>query len=232
MSDQLPTFDPPKHTDHRALLMRLITPKRLNENEQFMWRLADRQLDEIVDAGHCEFISEFASPFAMLVVADLLGVPESDHDEFRANLAAKGPKHNVGSTTNALQHSPLEYLYEQFTRYVSRAPRPPDRRRAHRAGHGDVPGRIAARGDRRRAHRREPVRRGSGDDRAAARRRAASCSGEQPDLQAVAARRSRARIPNFVEETLRFEGPIKGDFRLARVPDDRRGRRRPRRQRR
>ena len=91
MSDQLPTFDPPKHTDHRALLMRLITPKRLNENEQFMWRLADRQLDEIVDAGHCEFISEFASPFAMLVVADLLGVPESDHDEFRANLAAKGP---------------------------------------------------------------------------------------------------------------------------------------------
>ena len=28
-SDQLPSFDPPKHTDHRALLMRLITPKRL-----------------------------------------------------------------------------------------------------------------------------------------------------------------------------------------------------------
>jgi cytochrome P450 len=46
-SDQLPTFDPPKHTAHRALLMRLITPKRLNENEEFMWRLADRQIDEI-----------------------------------------------------------------------------------------------------------------------------------------------------------------------------------------
>ena len=29
MSDQLPTFDPPKHRDHRALLMRLLTPKRL-----------------------------------------------------------------------------------------------------------------------------------------------------------------------------------------------------------
>ena len=45
MSDQLPTLDPPMHTDHRALLMRLITPKRLKENEEFMWRLADRQLD-------------------------------------------------------------------------------------------------------------------------------------------------------------------------------------------
>ena len=37
MSDQLPTLDPPKHTDHRALLMRLITPKRLRGNEEFMW---------------------------------------------------------------------------------------------------------------------------------------------------------------------------------------------------
>src|SRR5262249_31602570 len=118
MSDQLPTFDPPTHTDHRALLMRLITPKRLSENEQFMWRMADRQLDEFVASGRCEFISEFATQFAMLVVADLLGVPESDHAEFRANLASKGPKANVGSTSKSLQHSPLEYLYAQFTRYV------------------------------------------------------------------------------------------------------------------
>src|SRR6266508_2637709 len=66
MSDQLPTFDPPKHTDHRALLLRLITPKRLKENEAFMWRLADRQIDEFLDQGRCEFISEFASPFALL----------------------------------------------------------------------------------------------------------------------------------------------------------------------
>src|SRR6476619_3111638 len=44
-SDQLPSFDPPMHTAHRGLLMRLITPKRLKENEEFMWQLADRQLD-------------------------------------------------------------------------------------------------------------------------------------------------------------------------------------------
>jgi cytochrome P450 len=76
-SDQLPTFDPPKHGAHRALLMKLITPRRLRENEEFMWRLADRQLDELIDRGQCEFIGEFAGPFAMLVIADLLGVPEA-----------------------------------------------------------------------------------------------------------------------------------------------------------
>ena len=47
-SDQLPTLDPPKHTAHRALLMSLITPKRLKENEDFMWKLADQQIDSFI----------------------------------------------------------------------------------------------------------------------------------------------------------------------------------------
>src|SRR4029079_16013783 len=47
-SDQLPAFDPPKHTAHRGLLLRLITPKRPKENEDFMWRLCDRQLDDFI----------------------------------------------------------------------------------------------------------------------------------------------------------------------------------------
>ena len=99
-SDQLLTFDPPVHTAHRALLMRLITPKRLRENEEFMWRLADRQIDEFIDRGDGEFIGGYGQPFAMLVVADLLGVPEADHELFREQLGA-GPARasgTVGST--------------------------------------------------------------------------------------------------------------------------------------
>ncbi|MET9972121.1 cytochrome P450, partial [Streptomyces sp. NPDC006356] len=65
MSDQLPTFDPPKHTDHRALLMRLITPKRLKENEAAMWHLADGVLDTYLTGGEGEFISGFAGPFTL-----------------------------------------------------------------------------------------------------------------------------------------------------------------------
>jgi cytochrome P450 len=216
MSDQLPTLDPPVHTAHRALLMRLITPKRLGENEEFMWRLADRQLDEFVDHGRCEFVSEFASPFAALVVADLLGVPESDHHAFRANLAAKGPKSNVGSTTETMRHNPLEFLYERFTRYVE------DRRReptddvltglaTARFPDGSLPEvidvvRIAA--NLFAAGQETTVRLLAS---------ALLVLAEAPDLQRHL-RRDRARIPNFVEEVLRFESPVKGDFRLARVP--------------
>ena len=40
---------------------------------------------------------------------------------------------------------------------------------------------------------------------------------EDPELQQPS-ESERDRIPNFIEETLRMESPIKGDFRLSRVP--------------
>jgi len=116
--DQLPTFDPPVHTAHRALLSRMITPKRLKENEEFIWRLADRQYDAALVGGRCEFIGEFANPFAMLVIADLLGVPESDHAEFREALLTEVG--TIGSSEGeTMHHSPLEYLYGKFAEYIS-----------------------------------------------------------------------------------------------------------------
>ena len=54
---------------------KLITPKRLKENEDFMWRLADNQLDKFIGRGECEFLEDYAKPFSLLVIADLLGVP-------------------------------------------------------------------------------------------------------------------------------------------------------------
>jgi cytochrome P450 len=215
-SDQLPTLDPPVHTAHRALLMRLITPKRLSENEEFMWRLADRQLDEFLANGKCEFITEFASPFALLVIADLLGVPEEDHEMFRNELATKKPGHVVGrSGDKAMTHSPLEWLYARFGEYVE------DRRQNPRDDvitglalatfpDGSLPEvidvvRVAANLF---AAGQETTVRLLGA--------ALQLLGERPELQDLL-RGDRARIPNFVEETLRYESPVKGDFRLARV---------------
>jgi cytochrome P450 len=216
MHDQLPTFDPPKHTDHRALLLRLITPKRLKENEAFMWRLADRQIDEFIANGKVEFITEFAGPFTMLVIADLLGVPEEDHDKFRARLAPH-PDRAVGSTDQkGMQRHPLGWLYEQFSAYVE------DRRANPRDDvltglatatfpDGSTPEvidvvRVAANVF---AAGQETTVRLFGA--------ALQFIAERPDLQ-QSLRENRDRIPNFIEETLRIESPVKGDFRLSRVP--------------
>jgi cytochrome P450 len=41
-----------------------------------MWRRADRQIDEFAARGECEHVGDFAGPFTLYVIADLLGVPE------------------------------------------------------------------------------------------------------------------------------------------------------------
>src|ERR1700689_4256683 len=86
-SDQLPSFDPPNHTAHRHLLMRLITPNRLKEDKTFMWEFAARLLDGVVEQGSCEMVSDYSEPFTLTVFADLEGVPESDHSVFRERLS-------------------------------------------------------------------------------------------------------------------------------------------------
>jgi cytochrome P450 len=214
MSDQLPTLDPPVHTDHRSILMRLITPKRLSENEEFMWRLADRQLDEFVANGRCEFIAEFAGPFALLVIADLLGVPEEDHPRFREMLHDRKHQSAIGGLEGELALNPLEFLYQEFTSFIE------DRRREPRDDvltglalatfpDGSVPPvedvvRVAANLF---AAGQETTVRLLGA--------ALQIIAERPDLQEWL-REDPSRIRNFVEEALRMESPVKGDFRLSR----------------
>ncbi|MGW1625478.1 cytochrome P450 [Streptomyces sp. NPDC002172] len=218
MSDQLPTMDPPVHTDHRALLMRLITPKRLKENEASMWHLADGLLETFLAPGEGEFISGFAGPFTLLVIADLLGVPGEDQQEFMDRLQRRPQDGGgIGSTgDDTLHHSPLEFLYGRFAAYIE------ERRREPRADvltglatatfpDGSTPEvidvvRVAA--NLFAAGQETTVRLLSSALRILA---------ERPELQRLL-RTERDRIPNFVEETLRAESPVKGDFRLSKVP--------------
>ena len=186
-SDQIITMDPPEHYDHRHLLMRQLTPKRLKENEDFVWRLADRQIDELMGGDEHELMTGYANPFAMFVIADLLGVPESDHEEFRTALSRQNRGGGVGSTKAEMSHNPLEWLYERFSRYIEDRRRCATRRRAHRTRQHEVPQRRPPRGHRRRARGHQRLRGRPGDDRPPPRHRAAADRGP-PGPAAAAAR--------------------------------------------
>jgi cytochrome P450 family 150 subfamily A5 len=213
-SDQLTTMDPPMHRDHRHLVMRQLTPRRLKENEEFVWRLADRQIDEFMARDDGEYIGGYANPFTLFVIADLLGVPEDEHGEFRAALARRPRDGAVGSTKDSLSLNPLEWLYDRFSRYIE------DRRLEPRHDvltalatttfpDGELPEvidvvRVAANVF---AAGQETTVRLLGTT--------LQLIGENPDLQLLLRERPEL-IPNFVEESLRIESPVKGDFRLAR----------------
>jgi cytochrome P450 len=215
MHEHMVTMDPPDHTRERALLMRLITPKRLKDNEAFMWRLADQQLDEFVADGRCEFISAFAQPFALLVVADLLGVPEEDHQRFREGFGLSVSPGQVGAGEgDNVGENPLAWLDEWFGGYVE------DRRRAPRR---DVLTQLATATypDGTMPEVTAVVRTATflfaAGQETTARLLAAALKhlAEHPELQDEL-RAQRDRIPGFIDEALRIESPVKADFRLAR----------------
>jgi cytochrome P450 len=183
-----------------------------------MWQLCDGLLDTFLANGEREFIGGFASPFTRLVIADLLGVPKEDHEEFAEALQGRPRSDSAvgGTGEGTLAHNPLEFLYERFTAYVE------DRRREPRDDvltglatatfpDGSTPEvldvvRVAA--NLFSAGQETTVRLLSA---------ALLLIAERPELQRRL-RAERDRVPNFIEETLRVESPVKGDFRLSRTP--------------
>ncbi len=213
MAEHITTQDPPLHTRTRGLMNKLITPKRLKENEDFMWRLADHQLDTFIDRGECEFLDDYAKPFSLLVIADLLGVPAADHDEFRAVFATEQVGALGEETPTA--HNPLQWLNDKFYAYIE------DRRREPR---GDVLTELAE----------AKYEDGSTPDIVDVMNlstflfaagtetttklvsSAMRIIAENPEYETYL-REDRSRIPSFLEETLRMESPVKAHFRMART---------------
>jgi cytochrome P450 len=214
MSEHIVTQDPPLHTRTRGLLSRLITPKRLSENEEFMWRLADKQLDGFVDRGSCEFLEAYARPFSGLVIADLLGIPTTVHEESRAVYEGQV----VGSVEDdsvTRTHNPLEWMNDKFDKFIT------DRRREPR---GDVLTELAEAKypDGSTPEVIDVIRLATflfaaGQETTTKLISAAlRVIAENPDLQKLL-RDNRDLIPAFLEETLRLESPVKSHFRIART---------------
>jgi cytochrome P450 len=214
MHEHMVTMDPPDHTRERALVMRLLTPKRMKDNEEFMWHLADRQLDEFLADGRCEFITAYAQPFAMLVVADVLGVPEADHQRFREGFGLSGRIGEVGAGEEGSPgENPLAWLDEEFATYIEdrrRQPRDDVLTKLAQATYpdGSLPDVISV-------VRTSTFLFAAGQETTA--RLLASALkhlAQHPELQDEL-RAHRERIPDFLEEVLRLESPVKADFRLA-----------------
>ncbi len=214
MYEHMVTMDPPDHSRARSILSRLLTPSRLKQNEEFMWRLADRQLDEFLVNGECEFIGEYSKPFATLVIADLLGVPEEDHKEFRVVLGADRPGRVGALDHESVGVNPLEFLDEKFRTYIE------DRRAQPR---DDVLTALATAKypDGSTPEVIEVVRSATflfaaGQETTAKLLSAAlQVIGDRPDIQRQL-RDDRSLIPGFIEESLRMDSPVKSDSRLAR----------------
>lgn len=80
-SHSLATADDPVHAVHRKILLPHLSAKRVRIIEEFAAETADRLWDENLHDGTIEWMNAVANRLPMMVVARLLGLPDSDADK-------------------------------------------------------------------------------------------------------------------------------------------------------
>jgi len=75
--------DPPDHTRLRGLVNKAFTPGVVENMRELVQDLVDKMLAAVKDQGRMDVISDLANPLPATVIAELLGVPGADHQQFK-----------------------------------------------------------------------------------------------------------------------------------------------------
>ena len=77
--------DPPDHTRLRSLVAKAFTPQIVEGLRSRISTIADNLVSAAIarDASGMDLVSQFSYPLPVTVIAELLGVPASDQDDFR-----------------------------------------------------------------------------------------------------------------------------------------------------
>lgn len=211
-SAHLTTQDGKVHAMQRALLTPLMTFKRLKANEEYLEGLCDRVLDGLLERGTFNVASEYAHAVATFAISDLMGIPESER-QVLVELLGAPPSQIDGDAVHRVGPDPLIFLKERFDGYL--------RERIDNPG-SDLMSELV--------HSRfkdgsEPPFEvlsnlarfmfGAGQDttsRLVTMATRVLC--DEPELQ-TKIRSKPERIPDLLEETLRWDGPVKMVYRLA-----------------
>lgn len=77
-------IDPPRHGPIRRLMLSALAPVEIAKSEPMIEAMARDVVDRFASRGGADLVDEFAVPLPSKVITHLLGVPESDHDQFHA----------------------------------------------------------------------------------------------------------------------------------------------------
>ena len=76
-------LDPPAHTRLRKLVSRAFSPQRIAALEDEIRRIAAGYLDRYVGSRGFDYVADFGAKLPMMVIGAMLGVPEEDRDDIR-----------------------------------------------------------------------------------------------------------------------------------------------------
>lgn len=74
--------NPPDHTRLRGLVYKAFTPRMVEQLKEMIQRVTDQLLDKVQDKGEMELIADLAYPLPVAVIAEMLGIPQSEQHKF------------------------------------------------------------------------------------------------------------------------------------------------------
>src|SRR6476660_6134991 len=72
-------LDDHAHRRRRQLVAEGFTPRRVREQEPKVRTVVDRLIDQVCEAGECDFVWDLAAWLPLVMIGDALGVDPSDH---------------------------------------------------------------------------------------------------------------------------------------------------------
>ncbi|MFE2606989.1 cytochrome P450 [Streptomyces mirabilis] len=76
-------LEPPDHTRIRRLVSKAFTPRTVEQLRPYVDRLANELVADLVAAGGGDLLTDVAEPLPVAVIAEMLGIPESDRAPLR-----------------------------------------------------------------------------------------------------------------------------------------------------
>jgi cytochrome P450 len=211
-------MDPPNHTRLRNVVSRGFTPRRIAALEGEVRRLAARYLDALRDEPRFDVQQAFSVKFPMDVISALLGIPEQERDWYR-HTVDKGLERDPETGRPGMENIAMLLKARELILSLLAA-----RRRVPR----DDLITVIAHADYTEA---DGTRRHLSDDEVAAFTSLLAAAGaettaklignmivylsRQPDQRRYVFEDAAARLPNAIEEVLRYDAPSQFQGRVA-----------------
>lgn len=108
--------EPPRHTRMKALALKAFTPQRSESLRGQIEKIVTALLDAVEQRGEMDLHDDFAEPLPVIVIAELLGVPEEDRINLRPWSAAIVKMYEMAPSD--AQIAAAELAAQQFSNYI------------------------------------------------------------------------------------------------------------------
>ncbi|MDA1335134.1 MAG: cytochrome P450 [bacterium] len=105
------------HKIHRKMLGRGFTPKRVNALEKNFRRLTQKAILEVLWDGQCDFVEKISVPLPLLLIANLIGIPEDKYPELHQ--WSDDMILGVGSFNDPTAMERSQHGFVEFARYIN-----------------------------------------------------------------------------------------------------------------